>query len=274
MDWVLPPLGSWHLYIPHLAPPACKVVSPIRQGRPGWDSSYSPSCPHVQPKADAQCVFFGWMKCFSVGYVGFHFLGSRDPLSESQITLIVLSLSHIIVSILRFAGDLLQESTCTREHLKENGIQALQASGSPFQGGLAVGIAGNSSIFPWLQQDLSGLRQVHGLAGQPHLSPASWTKRMTPVSNSAQQAARGSISQASMTHWFWHRSAVWIMFFSCNQQLTKHSGSKHHVREGAWSRMRKRQLQAGLSTSLNGGRGTDFSAACGPTLVGASMEGL
>lgn len=266
MDWVLPPLGSWHLYILRLTPPARKVVSPIRQGRPGWDSSYSPSCPHVQPKADAQCVFFGGMKCFSVGGVGCRFLASGEPLSESQIAL--------IVSILRFAGDLLQESTCTREHLKENGIQALQASRSPFQWGLAVGIAGDPSVFPWLQQDLSGLRQVCGSVGQPHLSPASWTKRTNPVSNTAQQAARGSISQASTTCWFWHRSAVQIMFFSCNQHLTRHSGSKHHVKEGTWSRLRKRQPQARLSTSLNGGRGTDFSAACGLTLVGTSTEGL
>lgn len=152
----------------------------------------------------------------------------------------------------------------------------MQASRSPLQWGLAVGIAGDPSIFPWLQQDLSGLRQVRGFVGQPHLSPVSWTwtKRMNPVSNSAQQIARGSISQASTTCWFWHQSAVWIMFFSCNQQLTRHSGSKHHVKEGTWSRLRKRQLQAGLSTSLNGGRGTDFSAACGLTLVGASIEGL
>ena len=43
-----------------------------------------------------------------------------------------------------------------------------------------------------------------------------------------------------MTCRLWHRSAVWIMFFSCNQQLTKLSGSKHNVREGVWNRLGKK----------------------------------
>ena len=71
--------------------------------------------------------------------------------------------------MLRFAGDL-QESPCTCENLKKKWTQSAKAFRSPFQWGLAVGIAGDPSIFPWPQQDPSGLWQLHGLAGQPHLS--------------------------------------------------------------------------------------------------------
>lgn len=100
------------------------------------------------------------MRCFSVGDGDLHFPQTHSL--RLRVPLIVL-----ICQCWEFAGDL-QESPCTCENLKKR-AQSSKAFRSLSSGDWLWGLQ-ETSIFLWPQQDPSGLWQLPGLAGQPHLS--------------------------------------------------------------------------------------------------------
>ena len=133
-----PSSGFWHLYIVRPNTPCSQGHLPHQTGKARlglWFTSMFPC-----PTQSRRFISFCWMDEVLLCR-GWWIAFSSDPLSETQIP----------------------------QNLKK-WTQSSKAFRSPFQWGLAVGIAGDPSIFPWPQQDPSGLWQLHGLAGQPHFS--------------------------------------------------------------------------------------------------------